>query len=280
MKTGYTLIETLVTVLVMLVLVMFGLISFAAFHKQTALDIAVQQLISNIQLVRSKSVGSEFQEQYGIHFAADSYVLFQGAAYNPSHPSNKTVIIDPLEFHSISLGGGSDVVFDRVTGTTQNTGTVGIRDKNNYTISDAIGVYASGVSGRQSAVAPVGSRITDSRHIHFDLPGSIQNAVTLRLLFLDSVNGDVQYDIAMADYFNTGKTDFRWEGTVNVHGQNQTLVINTHMLDGFDTILSIHRDRRFNTKGVVVSIDGNGIATYAANGTPTVGAFGGTMTVQ
>ncbi|MFY9457917.1 MAG: prepilin-type N-terminal cleavage/methylation domain-containing protein [Candidatus Spechtbacterales bacterium] len=123
----------------------------------------------------------------------------------------------------------------------------------------------------------------DSRHLEFDLLDtsgrgwSIRGATTLRLVFLDPPNADVTRNISMASYFNSGSTEFDWEGSVNVNGDAESLRVHTHYIDANDTTLSIHRDRGVNQKAVDISIDARAIVSYAAGGMPTVGVWGGTM---
>ena len=119
--------------------------------------------------------------------------------------------------------------------------------------------------------------LSDSRHLEFDLGWSISGASTLTLTFHDPGNPDVVESVSMASFFNTGNTEFDWEGSVDVYGDNETLRIHTHYLDSNDTILSIDRERDTNSKAVDISIDSNAIVSYAADGTPTVGASGGVM---
>jgi type II secretory pathway pseudopilin PulG len=127
---------------------------------------------------------------------------------------------------------------------------------------------------------------TDSRHLEFDLLDSagrgwtIRGATTLRLVFHDPPNPDVVADVSMASFFNAGQTIFNWEGTTSVNCDPETLRVHTHYIDGNDTTLSIHRDRRINQKAVDILIDGKTIVSYGASGTPTVGAWGVVMTFR
>ena len=123
----------------------------------------------------------------------------------------------------------------------------------------------------------------DSRHMEFDLEDSsdrgwtIQSASTLRLVFHDSPGADVTENVSMTSYFNGGNTKFDWEGSTDVNGDTETLRVHTHYIDTNDTTLSIHRDRGINNKAVDISIDGRDIVSYTADGTPTVGTWGGNM---
>jgi hypothetical protein len=100
------------------------------------------------------------------------------------------------------------------------------------------------------------------------------------LRFSDPPNPDVVENISMSAYMNADRTNFDWSGSVLVGGEAQVLRAHTHSLTDFDTTLSVHRDRRFNTKAVEISIDGQDIASYEGDGTVTVGFFGGAMEIQ
>lgn len=124
----------------------------------------------------------------------------------------------------------------------------------------------------------------DSRHVEFELDDptnsnhdgwSIRGHTTMTLTFSDSPNPDVIQNIAMVDYFNSDQTSFDWQGSVDVNGDAENLRIHSLYIDQYDTILSIHRDRSINSKAVSISIDSRSIASYAADGTPTAGLYGG-----
>lgn len=123
----------------------------------------------------------------------------------------------------------------------------------------------------------------DSRHVEFELDDptnsnhdgwSIRGGTTLTLTFTDPTP-DVVQNIAMASYFNSDQTVFDWQGSVNVDGDTETLRIHSLYIDRYDTVLSVHRDRAINNKAVDISIDGRLVASYAADGTIIVGAYGG-----
>jgi hypothetical protein len=141
-------------------------------------------------------------------------------------------------------------------------------------------IGSSGEVSLSSTVSPTGTRVVDTRHLHFDLGWSIQNKNTLTLAFTDAPNPSVTQNIAMAGYFNAGKTSFNWSGKVTVNGSDQVLTILTHTLDAFSTVLSVTRDARYNNKALTISIDGLQIVSYTSAGVATVGASGGTMSAQ
>lgn len=280
-ETGITIIEVLLVVVIGSALFLISLAALRTLRQHADIDSAIHQLIATVQLAHNKTLASQNESNYGIHFENGQYILFKGSTYNASASDNEVHDLpSQLELYNIGVGGGSDVVFDRVYGTTSDAGTVSMRVIAEPANSRTISILTSGQVGFQGSVNPIDSRITDTRHLHFNLGWSIKNATTLTLEFSDPPNPNVKVGVVMADYFNPTKTDFEWEGTVDVNGSDQTLRINTHSLDSTDTLLSIHRDRRFNNKAVAILIDDHELVSYAVDGTATVGSFGGTMEQQ
>ena len=258
-----------------------ALVGFRSFGDDTELNGTAHEIVAALELARDKTLASENASQYGVHFENDAYTLFSGTAYDPNAGDNERHALSAkLELYDIALGGGSDAVFGRVSGTTTNAGSVGLRLADKPSAVKTISILLSGATGLAASVTSTDARITDTRHVHFDLGWSIQNAVTLSLVFSDPPNPSVREDVAMANYFNADQSKFDWSGAVSVNGSSQILRVQTHALDEFDTLLSIRRDRRYNSKAVSILIDGKQIVSYAPDGTATVGGFGGTMEVQ
>ena len=455
---GFTLIELIIVIGISAVLVSLSGSVYISLGQRSDVDREAQELESVLSLARSKTLASENEQSFGVHIESltREYFLFEGTTYDPLDPDNERFdIATGVSVSSLNINdGGSDIVFDRLTGESSDFGSVILEDQSNTSRVRAICVDASGIAEVQSACAvtsleytlgttdgnlasfpansgfgdpaqsftvgpsdiyvngvnlylrrttpspsnvfldirqtattgealgrswiitgaslpssfgwvrftfsrPVlllantqyflrlrslpdstiafsgaigtiywgyehsasappayaegdawryvgqnnvpsyaGERlgpidqydfsfrinygidpppVTDSRHMEFDLGWSITGHTTLRLVFHDPPNPDVTQNIAMASYFNGPSTEFDWEGSTNVNGDTETLRIHTYYLDGNDTILSIDRDRRVNNKAVDISVDGMAIVSYAANGTPTVGASGGSM---
>ncbi len=278
---GFTLIELLVATGILAILMAIAFAGFRIFSKQVDVDSTAQQIISTLQLAQNRTLASENETSYGVHFETSKYVFFKGTTYNSADSSNKVYNLSRVEIYQINLAGGAtDVVFDRVKGTTADSGNVVIRSTLDTAKIATITVNFLGEASLQGSSAPAGTRITDTRHLHFNLGWSIQSSSTLTLVFSDPPNPDVTQNISMAPYFNSGKTVFDWSGSIDVNGSSQTPRIHTHSLDATNTLLSVHRDRQKNTKAVQISIDGKGIVSYTAAGAATVGSFGGTMSVQ
>lgn len=121
----------------------------------------------------------------------------------------------------------------------------------------------------------------DSRHMEFDLKDAsgfswgIEGAASSTLVFSDIP--DVAMNISIPDFSNASSTVFDWEDDVDVNGNIEKIRIHTNYMDSNNTILSVHRDGRFNDKAVTIYIDSKEIVSYTAIGDPTVGVHGGSM---
>jgi len=174
------------------------------------------------------------------------------------------------------------VVFKRLDGSTNNYGSLTIQS---LSINETrnIYIYSSGeISTQSESVSGLG-RISDSRHVHFNLLNwSITGATTLKFDFINAGKTEL---VSMADYFSGDSFD--WEGQFTVNNKLQKFRIHTHQLNP-TTLLCIHRDRNEekNTEEVYVYIVQDSIekeiAHYLADADDTVekGLYVSTMAKQ
>ena len=68
--------------------------------------------------------------QWGVHFESNKYVLFKGSVYSAVDSYNEEITLpDVLTISAITFnGGGSEVVFSKITGETLNFGTTTIQN--------------------------------------------------------------------------------------------------------------------------------------------------------
>jgi type II secretory pathway pseudopilin PulG len=266
LQKSFTLVELLVIFGILIILTAIAFPNLRFFQKESDLNNSTEEILNTLRLAQNKTIASEGASQYGVHFEIGKYVLFKGLSYNQAAIENEIHNLpESVEISEIDLaGGGSEVVFDRVTGTTNQSGKVTLRLKSDFTKTKTIYIENSGQVGLTSPTVPSeASRIKDSRHLHFDLGWSIQNATYLKFQFLSPEPDQIEI-IDMAPYFNAEKTEFNWDNEDNpflVNGVNQVFRIHTHSLDSFNTLLCIHRDRSGgkNTEEVIIYIVDGGI---------------------
>lgn len=270
MKKGFTLVELLITIAVLVVILVISAAVFYNLTKKTDLDASRDNIISTLNTARNKTIASEEASQYGVYFDTTSspnrYIL-RDTSFDEIHDLPSAIEISNISFN----GGGDEVVFKLLDGNTDNYGSITIK---HLTTNETrtIYIYSSGeISTQPESVPEPGGRITDSRHIHFDLGNwSIAGADTLKFDFISAVQTE---EVLMDDYFTS--TSFDWEGEFTVNNATQKFRVHTHQLDP-TTELCIHRDRNEgrNTEEVYIYIIQNSIekeiAHYLADADDTV----------
>lgn len=124
-KKGFTTMEILVVLAVLSFIVAITFSSLSDFRNKSALKSSTQTALSVLQNARQKTLSSENLSQYGVHIDNSDLTLFTGSSYSQGLSSNIVYSIDSNIEVTYSLnGGGSDIVFDRLTGQTSNYGTI------------------------------------------------------------------------------------------------------------------------------------------------------------
>jgi len=255
-QRGFTLLELIIAISIMSVITVITIISFASLRSRTDLNGNAQNIISVLNIARSNTISSQQASQWGTHFETSSYALFRGT----------------LEISNITLdGGGVNTLFDRITGQTQNYGSISVRKISEPTNLINITIENSGqVTTTTLNQPPTGTRLIDSRHVHFTYNNNAQNATTLLLSFPDFPADNVS--ISFQDYLTPAKDSFNWEQIVTVNGTPRTVKINSHLLNSSQTDFSIHREKENNTERMSLTLDGENLINYQANGAESQGA--------
>ncbi|MFA7286526.1 MAG: prepilin-type N-terminal cleavage/methylation domain-containing protein [Patescibacteria group bacterium] len=279
-RNGYTLVELIIGTSIMLLLSSVAYSSFRGLEFRLRLESTAQNIMRTLEEAQTRTIAARSDTNYGVHFDATSYTLFPGGTYAVGAVGNEVHELPSGVAMAVSIGDGSDVVFERVRGVASASGTVIVSLTSDPTLTRTVVINLLAPAQLSSAVAPINTRLVDTRHVDFNLGWGIQSATTLRLVFHNPPSADVTEDIPMASYRASDSTSFDWSGVVGVNGDNQTMRIHTHTMTPTTTVLSVHRDRRFNTKAVDILIDGQAIASFAADGTLTTQGSGGVSTVQ
>ena len=272
---GFTLFEVIIVVVILAILSIIAISDFLFLQRRTDVDNGIQEYAGVLKLAQSKTLASENESQYGVHIAIpltspNKYVLFKGSSYvtrDTTYDQNY-YLPKTLEFFDINLSYGSvAIVFDKLTGASNVSGSISIRSKIDSSQSKTVYIASSGTVGFELSLSISDTRLKDSRHLHFDYSRLINvNSENIILTFDNSITQIIPINA----YLSAG--EINWEGTVGVSGSNQTVKIHTHRLNNSDTQFSIHRDRRFNDKMLEVAISGDSsgnLAEYSADGLTT-----------
>jgi len=120
LRKGVTFSELIIVFGMILILMAFISLRVTPTQRRTSLSEIEATLASDIRQQQLKSMNgtspSGSGSPFGIYFNADNYVLFRGAAYNPSDVENYVVDLDPgFSFTTVGFPG-SVVVFARGSG--------------------------------------------------------------------------------------------------------------------------------------------------------------------
>lgn len=135
-QSGFTLIELIVVMGIILML--FGFVSFnsVSVERKTSLNSTADNLVSDMATQQTKAMlgaGTTSGNSYGIYFEQDKYTLFEGTTYSSSNPSNFIVSLNSaIVFTNITFPSNS-IIFSARTGEINGFSSV----QNTITIQDS-----------------------------------------------------------------------------------------------------------------------------------------------
>lgn len=150
-QKGFSLIEIIAVTAIGLILISVVLFSFSSFRNSKIIDVSADQVFSVINEARVKSVSSEDYSRFGIHFEVGKVIFFKGDSYVSQNPANVEMELSSLvEISDISLsGGGSNIIFQKLTGKTGNYGSLRVRLKSDNSKYKIISVKSTGIANIQ-----------------------------------------------------------------------------------------------------------------------------------
>ncbi len=278
-QKGFSLLELLIISGIVVLAAAILLPVFNNFRTNTILDSAGQGLVSRLRLAKNKTIASDGPSSWGIYFKhspqdwPQGYTLFKGASYELREVAfDENYNLSPrLEFSIVDLAGGvSEIVFNRLTGQTDEYGFLTLSFKNDPLKTKTIYIEESGKIQLTSEIIPSDAdRVKDFRHLHFTYSRLIDvNTEKVILTFIDGASPVVQ-EINMAANLVEGQ--FFWEGEIMVGGENQKIKIHTNRLNEPDTLFCLHRDGQENTKALKADVSGDvavspDLISYSADG--------------
>ena len=262
-RKGFTLIELVMVIVILITLTALAVPAFRFFQKESDLNNSAEEIINTLRLAQNKTLASEEASQWGVYFLDSTdphqFILFKGSDFISRESEFDEIHKLPLsvEIYEINLENeNSEVVFNRLTGKTDQFGEVLIRLKIDLTKTKTIYIENSGlISLALSETIFDEDRIKDSRRVHFDYSRFISTSEEkLTLIFTDETS-TVTWEVIIADHLKDGQ--IFWEGNIDVEGEIQEIKIHTHRLNDPDSQFCVHRDRRYNNKALTITISGD-----------------------
>ncbi len=146
-RPGFTLIEVLVVIAIILTLTVMSVEGFHAFSTQPATETGTRTVLSAIETAYARTLSADNGTNYGVHFDTNMVTVFPGDTYTAGGADNTDFVLKRAQVSTISLtGGASDVVFARLRGTASATGTVTITNNADVTQTRTVIIHQSGLA--------------------------------------------------------------------------------------------------------------------------------------
>lgn len=142
--TGFTLIEIIISIVVLALVVGGVVFSFSSYAARKELQSANARAAALIAEARSKTLAGEGNSAWGVHFEETKAVLFKAPTYNPSASENKTEAMPNRVYISSVNFQNSQIIFARLTGAASSAGSVIFSIRGNSSPSKTISVNALG----------------------------------------------------------------------------------------------------------------------------------------
>ena len=145
---GFTLLEILLALGIVAILSFFGVVSLSNFNKDKALSIETEKVLSLISKARSFTLSGRDESAYGIHFEERKIVLFKGPTYSSEAEGNEAQTLNAeVALSGISLSGGSsEVLFEKLSGTTFQSGTVTLASVRDASRTKTVTIAGTGMA--------------------------------------------------------------------------------------------------------------------------------------
>lgn len=123
MNKGFTLIEILVTITIMIILAAGAMALYSFFQTEQVLESVKTELIQQMRYQQERAKAGIGGTSYGVYFSGSNYTLYQGQNYAARNPASDIVHSLPAGF---VFSGYQEVTFLLHQGSASPTGTLTI----------------------------------------------------------------------------------------------------------------------------------------------------------
>ncbi len=141
-----TLIEIVAVFGIAMILLTMVTVMFSAFRDAQVLNGETSQVVSILDKARAQTLNSKGDSEYGVRVNGDRVILFTGLVFSSSSPSNEEYVLhSAVALGGTTItGGGTDIIFNRLTGETGNYGSSTVYLKSDQTKQHTIIVSKTG----------------------------------------------------------------------------------------------------------------------------------------
>lgn len=142
---GFTFVEILMVLAIISILAAILVVSFQNINDHSTLRVSTQEVETALLSARNKTLASENDSVYGVHIDERRVIEFMGPTYSSTTPTTTAyAFMGPVTATSTLSSGGADIVFSRLTGYANATGTVTLLNTKSGATSSVV-IHASGL---------------------------------------------------------------------------------------------------------------------------------------
>lgn len=142
---GFTIAETLICLIILLLLLTFGFMTFGRARKNKTLDTVADGVNFTLDQARTAALTGRDNNSFGIYFTSSSFILFDGTSYNALSKNNKITNLPSGWSLSTSTGlTNNSLYFQRLTGVPSATNTITVYRTDEPTLSRQITIGSDG----------------------------------------------------------------------------------------------------------------------------------------
>ncbi len=148
---GITILEIIISITIMAIIIVAIVLNLSQFRNEQSLQNSTSDVISLLNEARTNTIASKNSTYYSVHFETNRAVLFTGGTFTEPNSTNKQIditgsVLIPVSGGINLNGGGSNITFTRISGDTQNYGTIIIRLTSDATRQKTITINKTGVA--------------------------------------------------------------------------------------------------------------------------------------
>ncbi|MBU1164365.1 prepilin-type N-terminal cleavage/methylation domain-containing protein [Patescibacteria group bacterium] len=117
-KAGFTFIELLIVMAILVVMFAVGYPTISNIRENIAIKNNGYEVVNVLRLAQNRSVVSQDNINWGVHFNTDNYILYGGDWSSP--PLSYQYTYNLNNGITVTSGAGSQVLFNRLTGETSS----------------------------------------------------------------------------------------------------------------------------------------------------------------
>ena len=145
-EIGFTTLELLISVAIVIFLAAIIYSGISSFKESNILLITADTVADTLNKAKIRTLSSKLGSAYGVQLASTTITLFKGDSFVSGTVEETINLRAPAVIYSASLSLSSlDIVFKRLTGETDNFGTITLRSEKNNSMTKTITIYASGL---------------------------------------------------------------------------------------------------------------------------------------